>query len=56
MLSRKYNTKGVLKRLIMAKATFTMDELLASEDASLKQLTQGEVVDGTVLSIRKHEV
>jgi small subunit ribosomal protein S1 len=40
----------------MAKATFTMDELLASEDASLKQLTQGEVVDGTVLSIRKHEV
>ncbi|MDB5180111.1 MAG: rpfA [Candidatus Saccharibacteria bacterium] len=40
----------------MAKATFTMDELLAGEDASLKQLTQGEVVDGTVLSIRKHEV
>ncbi|MDB5159869.1 MAG: rpfA [Candidatus Saccharibacteria bacterium] len=49
-------TKGVFKRLIMAKATFTMDELLAGEDASLKQLTQGEVVDGTVLSIRKHEV
>ena len=41
----------------MAKAaTFTMDELLAGEEASLKQLTQGEVVDGTVLSIRKHEV
>lgn len=56
MLKRKYNFEGSLKRLIMAKATFTMDELLAGEDASLKQLTQGEVVDGTVLSIRKHEV
>jgi len=56
MLKRKYNFEGSLKRLIMAKAAFTMDELLASEDASLKQLTQGEVVDGTVLSIRKHEV
>lgn len=56
MLKRKYNFEGSLKRLIMAKATFTMDELLASEDASLKQLTQGEVVDGTVLTIRKHEV
>jgi small subunit ribosomal protein S1 len=40
----------------MAQAAITMDELLAGEDASLKQLTQGEVVDGTVLSIRKHEV
>jgi small subunit ribosomal protein S1 len=40
----------------MATATFTMDELLAAEDASLKQLTQGEVVDGTVLIIKKHEV
>ena len=56
MLKRKYNFEGSLKRLIMAKATFTMDELLAGEDASLKQLTQGEVVNGTVLSIRKHEV
>jgi ribosomal protein S1 len=37
----------------MAKAAFTMDELLAAEDASLKQLTQGEVVDGTVLIIKK---
>jgi small subunit ribosomal protein S1 len=33
-----------------------MDELLAGEDASLKQLTQGEVVEGTVLVIKKHEV
>jgi len=56
MLKRKYNFEGSLKRLIMAKATFTMDELLAGEDASLKQLTQGEVVDGTVLIIKKHEV
>lgn len=31
-----------------------MDELLASEN--VKQLTQGEVVDGVVLSVAKHEV
>lgn len=41
----------------MAKAaTITMDDLLASEDVALKQLTQGEVIEGTVISIRKHEV
>ena len=41
----------------MAKAaTITMDDLLASEDATLKQLTQGEVIEGSVLVIRKHEV
>jgi small subunit ribosomal protein S1 len=56
MPTRKYNFEGSLKRLIMATATFTMDELLAAEDAGLKQLTQGEVVDGTVLIIKKHEV
>lgn len=39
----------------MAKAT-TMDELLAAEGDSVKQLTQGESVVGTILSIRKHEV
>ncbi|MGB4420266.1 MAG: S1 RNA-binding domain-containing protein [Candidatus Saccharimonadales bacterium] len=39
----------------MAKAT-TMDELLAKEDDGAKQLTQGDSVVGTVLSIRKHEV
>lgn len=39
----------------MAKAV-TMDELLASEGEGVKQLTQGESVTGTVLSIRKHEV
>jgi small subunit ribosomal protein S1 len=36
-------------------ATLTMDELLATEEG-LKQLTQGEVIDGTVLTIRKHEI
>lgn len=38
----------------MAKATITMDELLA--DDSVKQLISGEVVTGHVLSVRKHEV
>lgn len=40
----------------MAKATITMDELLAAEEAGLKQVTQGEVIDGKVLSVRKHEI
>ncbi len=39
----------------MTKA-ITMDELLASENESVKQLAKGEAVNGTVLSIRKHEV
>jgi small subunit ribosomal protein S1 len=41
-----------------AKTTITMDELLASQEAidGLKPLTQGEVIEGTVLSVRKHEV
>lgn len=33
-----------------------MDELLANESSNVKQLTAGEVVEGTVLSVRKHEV
>ena len=33
-----------------------MDELLAQEEAGLKQVTQGEVIDGKVLSVRKHEI
>lgn len=37
------------------KAAITMDELLATEEGS-KQLTQGEVIDGVVLTIRKHEI
>jgi small subunit ribosomal protein S1 len=40
----------------MANATITMDDLLASADASVKQLTVGEIITGTVLSLRKHEV
>lgn len=37
-------------------ATITMDELLAAEGDSVKQLTAGEVITGTVLTLRKHEV
>lgn len=37
-----------------AKQTITMDDLLAQED--VKQLAPSEVVDGTILSVRKHEV
>jgi small subunit ribosomal protein S1 len=40
----------------MATATITMDELLAQADASTKQLIAGDMVTGTVLSLRKHEV
>lgn len=38
----------------MAKATITMDDLLAGDHVS--QLTAGEVITGTILSLRKHEV
>lgn len=38
------------------KASITMDDLLAGADDSVKQLTSGEVITGTVLSMRKHEV
>lgn len=38
------------------KAAITMDDLLAQADESVKQLTAGEVITGTVLSLRKHEV
>jgi small subunit ribosomal protein S1 len=37
-----------------AKKTITMDDLLKEE--KFQQLTQGEVCEGTVLSVRKHEV
>lgn len=40
----------------MAKAAMTMDELLAGADAGAKQLTAGEVITGTILSLKKHEV
>jgi small subunit ribosomal protein S1 len=38
------------------KAAITMDDLLAGASDSVKQLTAGEVITGTVLSMRKHEV
>lgn len=38
------------------KAAITMDDLLASHEESVKQITAGEMVTGTVLSLRKHEV
>lgn len=40
----------------MAQAAITMDDLLAQTDESVKQLTAGEIITGTVLSLRKHEV
>jgi small subunit ribosomal protein S1 len=40
----------------MANKATTMDELLASQGDSVKQLTQGESVVGKILSIRKHEL
>lgn len=38
----------------MSKISITMDELLASSE--IKQLKQGDVVEGVVSSVRKHEV
>jgi len=38
----------------MSKSVITMDELLASND--VKQLEAGEVVEGVVSSVKKHEV
>lgn len=34
----------------------TMDELLAKEGDSIKQAVAGDTVDGTVLSVKKHEI
>ena len=39
----------------MANATITMDDLLAGAD-NVKQMTAGEVVFGTILSVEKHEI
>ena len=47
--------EGVFRRL-MADAKITMDDLLAQASDSVKQLTVGETVDGTVLSVKKHEI
>jgi small subunit ribosomal protein S1 len=38
------------------KAPMTMDDLLAAQDDSAKQLTAGDIITGTVLSLKKHEV
>jgi small subunit ribosomal protein S1 len=38
----------------MSKSSITMDELLASED--IKQLKTGDVVEGVVTNVHKHEV
>lgn len=38
----------------MPKSSITMDELLASSD--VKQLEAGDVVEGTIASVRKHQV
>lgn len=40
----------------MANATITMDDLLAQAGDNVKQLVAGEVVPGTVLSVKKHEI
>ena len=47
--------EGVFKRL-MENATITMDDLLAGAGDNIKQLVAGEVVHGTVLSVKKHEI
>ncbi|MFS8119504.1 MAG: S1 RNA-binding domain-containing protein, partial [Microcoleus sp.] len=39
---------------MVSTKTITMDELL--EQAEIQQITPGEVVEGKVLSVRKHEV
>ena len=58
MVSLKNNInfkEGVFRRL-MADAKITMDDLLAQAGDNVKQLTVGETVDGTVLSVKKHEI
>lgn len=40
----------------MANATITMDDLLAQAGDNIKQLSAGELVHGTILSIKKHEI
>ena len=40
----------------MANATLTMDDLLAQAGDNIKQLIAGEVVHGSILSVKKHEI
>lgn len=39
-----------------ANSTITMDELLAENESAVKSLIQGETIEGTVITVRKHEV
>lgn len=40
----------------MVSAKITMDDLLAQAGDNIKQIAAGDMVNGTVLSVRKHEV
>ena len=40
----------------MANAKITMDDLLVQAGDNIKQIAAGDMVNGTVLSVRKHEV
>ena len=54
---QKYQLRKESKlRLMATKASITMDDLLAGQDDSAKQLITGDIITGTVLSLRKHEV
>jgi small subunit ribosomal protein S1 len=55
-LKNNINFKEGVFRRHMADAKITMDDLLAQAGDSVKQLTVGETVDGTVLSVKKHEI
>lgn len=55
-LKNNINFKEGVFRGLMADAKITMDDLLAQAGDSVKQLTVGETVDGTVLSVKKHEI
>ena len=55
-LKNNINFKERVFRRLMADAKITMDDLLAQAGDNVKQLTVGETVDGTVLSVKKHEI
>lgn len=55
-LKNNINFKEGVFRGLMADAKITMDDLLAQAGDNVKQLTVGETVDGTVLSVKKHEI
>ncbi len=65
MLSRMFLLESLIlmsepkegNNLIMANAKkLTMDELLASSEGSFKKAIAGDTVEGTVLSVKKHEI